>query len=502
VGWTGQARIGGRSAAPCVVELSDEALDVLPEGGDPVHLPLVDIEDVHDDNYVLRLTDHLGTPYELTMLGRAYGQIAAEVRERRNAALEHDLLLVGVNLQDSFPGKLFGDGPPIPVEIRLYEDLMVVVPERGAMFGIPFSYVASVDWDETLYQVRVATDDDVTFVFGHLAKRSEEFRDELRRLLDALARRTASTLGAMLPGLETGILSALAGRMRDGRAVQQWEVNGIDPSVWPRLEQAAVGTEELRDTYERLKAMTPAGWAAFGVKAVLTEQPKEGPARMGWKKAGVATDRDSRSEWRDTRDQSYANHVPGFPDRLGPSTGSQGGMPGRREAEASAGGATVERAPRADGGEETATARGTGAASADAEAHQGKRTTDRWYFCPLSVDGQPVNAVAHEVASELGHATYLFRLTEPERWPSLSGEAQTGEVSRGIARLNRALLQLNFRREPIYLSEEQIQTGQYARYRVALRKLDHLRWARRAFLGRAIHNASWESQVRRAIEQA
>jgi hypothetical protein len=64
------------------------------------------------------------------------------------------------------------------------------------------------------------------------------------------------------------------------------------------------------------------------------------------------------------------------------------------------------------------------------------------------------------------------------------------------------LLQLNFRREPIYLSEEQIRTGQYARYRVALRKLDHLRWARRAFLGRAIHNASWESQVRRAIEQA
>jgi hypothetical protein len=75
-------------------------------------------------------------------------------------------------------------------------------------------------------------------------------------------------------------------------------------------------------------------------------------------------------------------------------------------------------------------------------------------------------------------------------------------VGRGIARLNRALLQLNFRREPIYLSDEQIETGAFARYRVALRKLDYLRWARQAFLGRAVHNASWESQIREALGRA
>jgi hypothetical protein len=120
----------------------------------------------------------------------------------------------------------------------------------------------------------------------------------------------------------------------------------------------------------------------------------------------------------------------------------------------------------------------------------------------LSIDGRPANVVAQEVASEGGHATYLFRLMEQQRFDSLSGEALADEVARGIASLNRALIQLNFRREPIYLSDEQIATGAFARYRVALRKLDYLRWARQAFLRRAIHNASWDAQVREALGRA
>jgi hypothetical protein len=81
-------------------------------------------------------------------------------------------------------------------------------------------------------------------------------------------------------------------------------------------------------------------------------------------------------------------------------------------------------------------------------------------------------------------------------------DALADAVERGIARLNRALLQLNFRREPIYLPEDQIEQGRYARYRVALRKLEYLRWAREAFLGRAVHNASWEAQVTEALGRA
>jgi hypothetical protein len=414
--------VGDGAPVAARIELTDDAIQVVPERGDPIHVPLVDVEDVHDDDYVLRLADHTGTRYELTMLGKAYGQLVADLRTRRHDVLERDLLLRGVNLQDTFPGKLFGGPTPIPVELRVYEDLLVVIPERGTMFSVPYSFVERVDWDEELYQTRVVTDDGRTLVFGHLAKRSEEFRDELRRMLDGLARRTSATLAGLLPGIDPAALSRLSTLLRDGRAAQQRAIDSVDPTVWPRLEEAASASDELRDSYQALKAMTPPGWAAFGVKAVLTEQE----------------DRHRAASW------------------AGPDV--------------EAGSATEQEA-----------------------------STDLWYFCPLAPEGRPVNAVAQEVASGSGHATYVFRLMEPDRFASLSGEALAEEVGRSIARLNRALLQLNFRREPIYLPEEQIEQGRFGAYRVALRKLDYLRWARKAFLGRAVHNASWPAQVEAAV---
>jgi hypothetical protein len=113
-----------------------------------------------------------------------------------------------------------------------------------------------------------------------------------------------------------------------------------------------------------------------------------------------------------------------------------------------------------------------------------------------------VNAVAQEVVSETGHATYLFRLLPADRFGSLQGDGLADEVGRAIARLNRALLLLNFRRDPIRLPEKELRQTEHARYLVALRHLDYLRWARGAFLGRAVHGSAWEQQVAEAVDRA
>lgn len=411
----GQVALDGGAPVAATVEVGDEDVRIVPEAGAPIALPLVDVVDLHDDNYTLRLTDAAGRRYDLSMLGKAYGQVLAEARARRHAALQRDLLLTGVRLADTYPGKLFGGSGPVPVEIRLFEDSLVVVPERAQMFGVPYSFIEKVAWDEELYQAHVVTDDGTRLVFGHLARRSEEFRDELRRLMDALARRTAATLQGLLPGVDANLVGRLAAVMRDGRAAQQRAVDGVDASLWPRLEDAVVGTAELRESYEHLKAMCPPGWAALGVKSVRSD--------------------------RDEAD---------------------------------------EASPEAGG-----TAEPEEAAAAPARHHL-------WFFVPLLQRG---NAIAHEITSESGHATYLYR--------AVSGAEPTADaVAASMARINRAILALNFRREPIYASDEEIASGRFARYRVALRSLDYLRSTREQFLGRAIHNASWADQVDAALTQA
>ena len=492
----------GGDGARASVDVLEDAVAIAPEGGSPVHLPFVDIDDVHDDDYTLRLTDYTGRRYDLTMLGKAYGQVLADVRKRRIEVLQHDLLLTGVNLRDTFPGKLFTGAEPVPVQIRLFEDLMVIIPERGTMFGIPYSFVDEVTFDEALYQTHVRTDDGTKYVFGHLKLRSQEFPAELRRLLDALSARTARALGQLLGGVPPEQVSRLAAQMRDGRAVQQRAVDAIDPGLWPRLEEAVVGTDELRQSYDRLKEMCPPGWAALGIKAVLTEaEPDDDESQSGYEAAPAsATDQQGRLAQNRQIEQQRQD------------MGSGGGMPTdalmgqMKDLMAGVAEDAAQRAAdRAVAGAADAQV-GDAEESADAGAEQGegpeKPASVLWYFMPLADGRRPLNAVAQEVTSEGGKATYVFRLLDQHEFISLDGEELAAAVTAAISRLNRALLTLNFRREPIYLADEQINTGKYARYRVALRKLDYLRWARSAFLGRAIHNESWEQQLLDAAKRA
>jgi hypothetical protein len=101
-----------------------------------------------------------------------------------------------------------------------------------------------------------------------------------------------------------------------------------------------------------------------------------------------------------------------------------------------------------------------------------------WYFFPLAR-----NRVAWEATTGTGRATYFFRSPPP--------------VEAAVARLTRGLALVNFRREPIYLSDDSLdRQPRYRRYAIGARKLADLRSLRSAYLGRAIHSSleEWQTQ--------
>ena len=125
-----------------------------------------------------------------------------------------------------------------------------------------------------------------------------------------------------------------------------------------------------------------------------------------------------------------------------------------------------------------------------------------WFLVPIcSQDpSKPGNAVALEAASEGGEgkATYFFRLMPRQDYRNSSDFSSVlQEVDRSIRIINRCMREINFRREPIYLSDERLQEAAYVKYLFAVLKLQALRFLRERFIGRVIHASpeQWKQDV-------
>ncbi len=59
------------------------------------------------------------------------------------------------------------------------------------------------------------------------------------------------------------------------------------------------------------------------------------------------------------------------------------------------------------------------------------------------------------------------------------------------------MIEINFRREPIYLTENQLESTQYTQYRFAITKIPSLKALRDQFVGRVIHASQeqWKADV-------
>jgi hypothetical protein len=129
-----------------------------------------------------------------------------------------------------------------------------------------------------------------------------------------------------------------------------------------------------------------------------------------------------------------------------------------------------------------------------------------WFLAPIYSTNpkEPGNAIAMEAASTEGggKATYFFQITSRVNYPTFKSlDDLHAEVDRVIGRMNRCMLAINFRREPIYLSEEQLGEPPYVKYQYAVQKIPELRELRRLFIGRVIHSSQehWQQDIRNLL---
>jgi hypothetical protein len=130
-----------------------------------------------------------------------------------------------------------------------------------------------------------------------------------------------------------------------------------------------------------------------------------------------------------------------------------------------------------------------------------------WFLIPIySINTkQPGNAIALETSAAHGggRSTYFFRIFPRKKYQTISDiEALRQGADDLIKIINRAMMEINFRREPIYLSEEKLNEPEYLKYKLAVEKLPALRTLRSLFIGRVAHSslAQWQIDVNNLLK--
>jgi hypothetical protein len=140
------------------------------------------------------------------------------------------------------------------------------------------------------------------------------------------------------------------------------------------------------------------------------------------------------------------------------------------------------------------------------DADAGGPETLYWFYFPMAGKKGPANLVAWEASSRGGRATYFFRLVDSAREAELADPARSpSTLEAALRRLDRVLGMLNFRRRPIYLSNDELERDpKFHRYAIAARRIPELREVRAAFVGRAVHSSleAWQGQVKAILAKA
>jgi hypothetical protein len=274
--------------------------------------------------------------------------------------------------------------------------------------------------------------------FAKVGRRSEECYEVLNGALARLQVRTLDALRTFFPFLDPQRLIEVSRLMREGRAAPMARLVTIDKRVEPAL-RANMADARLRPCFDTLAERSGIAGMYAGFRLIRPEE--------------------------------------------------QGSVPGEEEQAAVVTGAS---APDIDSAQEPEAVPGRTDESADVD-----NRVLCWFFFALSTGGRghAPDTLAWEATSKTGRATYLFSL-EALR------DAGSGDMEEAAATLDRAIGALNFRREPIYLSDEALDLeATYHRYVIGARRIPELRALRRAFRARVIHTspAAWQQQLDAAL---
>lgn len=429
----------------CHLQFDQQTFTITPDSGAPLACDLGDFDAVTAADWEIRLPLFTGNTIVLRQFGKSYETLSHDLLEAYRQRILQCLLLADMEEVARYDGN--------------FELVVSGTPPRSGSAELRLfkTNLAVLPIASQGFQWRVADVDSVKFdpatyevvlqsgpellKVSKLARRTEEFTDKIKEAISALATRSVQALHTTFPFLTPDQIQSTAGILREGHAAPVAKLAAIHPKFPAALAAGAVD-KDLKPYYDDLLAQTAKDSLYAGFKLI---------------RPGDAQD--------DAQDKDKGNTQSGEADDFDEDHGA--------------------------------------APDADADAPQ----TLYWFYFPMVAKaGELANVVAWEASSSGGRATYFFRLVDPSQAGELRDPTRAAvAVDAALRRLDRVLGMLNFRRRPIYLSDDELERDpKFHRYAIAARRIPELREVRAAFLGRAIHSSheAWQGQVATILAKA
>jgi hypothetical protein len=441
------------------VQLYKEYLVVSAPGFTALKLHYRDIDKALGRQYKLYIDVVGGLYFKLYEIGYEYENFLKNFFYLRNEIIIKDLLMKekilrpyveGEFEEKSTDGKSSVKGECL---IRIYETAVVVVPKVSQIKRYPFGLIDSINGGN--YKIIIKMEDGAVLELSMLGYEFETLLRDIIKANDVLVEKTQQLIKEISPSERSLEVSQLSSILKDGRAAQKDKICAISPEFFSKIEEK-LKDQKVRDYYSHLQSISEMDKTCIGIKKGLFGE--------------------------------MTGYYLWFLFPL--SSGQQGSFSNCIALEAM----TIAIQDENKGQE-------TGTADQSLQDSKNMQTQE---------DADAVNQ--DEIGFQTGgRATYIFRMIDRAEFAkqyksgkkvSLSSAGIGDKYDGFIRKINKCMLAINFRREPVYMTDDQLALDSNTSYRYAVNMIPELSWLREIFTGRVIHKdaKTWQNDLKEILE--
>ncbi|MCG2725620.1 MAG: hypothetical protein L6420_05075 [Elusimicrobia bacterium] len=442
------------------VALDKENLRFLPELGAPLLLSWRDILELKPSDYEISILILSGDKIELSSLGYKFEDFIKIASHFRNEMLIKDSLLneplkkSQIEAEYSFfdiGDKVLSKGV---CELRIYETAALIIPEKNEIKKIPFRDIKSVAEGDLF--VTINLDSGEKLRFSKLGNKFDYFKTHLSKQMNQILLEGQELIKSVSPEISGLILRKASLILKEGKIIPLKKMDEIYPEFSKNLGKAVCSDPENKKEYEFLKSLSMTDKIYFGFKKGLTgslsgdymlflfpiysadiEKPGNAVAMEAFKLETICGKSVARGNTNDSKTSNA--------DVIGKKIVSM-----------------LSKA--------------------------------------INVDGK-LDAGCRDKNTE-NKATYFFKLASRKNYSLAKNISELDEKMNVFGQFfNRAMSAINFRRAPLFLSDEKLEDAKYAKYRSAIAKVKELRILRDSYIGRIIHSSyeSWSEDIKKLL---